>query len=359
MFVIFELPETAPEQRRTVVVGLLAVPPDAPLLLTVAIVADLVRDLYERVDGTVTWEVRTGADVCDERGGGTGALLDLAARHREEQGWDVVVCVTDVPLREGNRLVVAHASARRQTGLVSLPALGFGQRALTRSIAAGLVDGLLARVPGDSFARLVEEIAPVHGFADRVEDGEVGFTAAPLSGRLRLVIGMVRDNRPGRAMLGLSRLLVAALGTAAFALATDTLWIMSAALDGVRLTTVMLTSIAVMVGYLVWDHGLWESPSEKLPRAQARLFNVATVLTLLIAMTVLFVGLMVVTFMAALLLIDGSVLGARLGRPVGIVDYLVLAWFVSSLATVGGAVGSGLERDEAVRASAYGRHPDP
>jgi hypothetical protein len=46
-------------------------------------------------------------------------------------------------------------------------------------------------------------------------------------------------------------------------------------------------------------------------------------------------------------------------RPVGVTDYLTLAWIISSLATVGGAIGSGLENEETVRAAAYGYHPEP
>jgi len=47
------------------------------------------------------------------------------------------------------------------------------------------------------------------------------------------------------------------------------------------------------------------------------------------------------------------VLKGTLGHPVDFGDYARLAWFVSSLATVGGALGAGLESDIAVREAAY------
>jgi hypothetical protein len=47
-----------------------------------------------------------------------------------------------------------------------------------------------------------------------------------------------------------------------------------------------------------------------------------------------------------------------LGDPHG-ACVLTLAWIISSLATVGGAIGSGLEDEETVRAAAYGYHPEP
>ena len=39
-------------------------------------------------------------------------------------------------------------------------------------------------------------------------------------------------------------------------------------------------------------------------------------------------------------------------------DLLVLAWFVASAATVGGALGSGLESDEAIHAAAYSKREE-
>ena len=88
------------------------------------------------------------------------------------------------------------------------------------------------------------------------------------------------------------------------------------------------------------------------------MFNLGTTITLTLATAVSYVVLFVVTALAAALLINPSMLEQTLGRAVHVSDYLTLAWIISSLATVGGAIGSGLEDEETVRAAAYGYHPE-
>jgi hypothetical protein len=55
---------------------------------------------------------------------------------------------------------------------------------------------------------------------------------------------------------------------------------------------------------------------------------------------------------------SGRTLGSTLGHPVGVADHRRLAWLVSSVATIGGALGSGLKSNAAVRAAAHRYQPE-
>jgi hypothetical protein len=65
---------------------------------------------------------------------------------------------------------------------------------------------------------------------------------------------------------------------------------------------------------------------------------------------VLFVG----NLLTGWFVVVPDVLSETLRRPVGFADYLRLAWLVSSLATIGGALGSGLESSDTVRSATWG-----
>jgi hypothetical protein len=82
-------------------------------------------------------------------------------------------------------------------------------------------------------------------------------------------------------------------------------------------------------------------------------FNLATSVTVLTGVLALYAALLALSLLAALLLVVPRLLADTLGHPVALRDYLDVAWLTSSLATVGGALGAGLESDEAVRRAAY------
>ncbi|GIH97433.1 DUF2267 domain-containing protein [Planobispora siamensis] len=358
---------TSDQHRPEIVVGLVATPPDYPAQVVARLAAELADRLAERMDADVRWIVREGwGEVAPRRDGGAEALLDDVARRREDARWDVAICLTDLPLHTQRVPLVAQTSARRRVATVSLPALGLRQLRALRATVPALVGRLLTdtsetRVPplGPAPAELAGQVAAIDRVVGGADAGEVGYLASRLAGRVRLLTGMIRANRPGRALLGLSKLLAGAFATAAFALTTSAIWEMGDALGGLRLTVIMLLGLAALVTWLIIAHDLWEKPGRQTPAELARMFNLGTILTLALAAAVSYLVLFAGTTLAAALLIDTSVLERKLQRPVDFTDYLMLAWIISSLATVGGTIGSGLEDEDTVRAAAYGYHPEP
>ncbi|GCD34135.1 hypothetical protein OEIGOIKO_01860 [Streptomyces chrestomyceticus JCM 4735] len=64
---------------------------------------------------------------------------------------------------------------------------------------------------------------------------------------------------------------------------------------------------------------------------------------------------MVVNLAWALFILNDQVFASLTRAPLNATEYWTLSWFVASVATVGGALGSGLESDEAIRAAAYSK----
>jgi hypothetical protein len=245
--------------------------------------------------------------------------------------------------------------------LVSLPALGVAHQHHTETVIIGLVEDLLRDQLGDQRGgntadRLRREVHP----ARRVREHDDGLTliGAARTGTLRLLVGMIAANRPWRVMSRLSRLTLSALVTGAASLTQTTLWQLSAALGGVRLTALTVISSAALVITLIVMHGLWEHTTEPDHRDRVRLFNIATVITLTLGVTISYAAQFVVILLASALVLVAPILSSALHHPVGLGDYLLLAWFISSLATIGGALGSAAESSLDVRAAAYGYHPD-
>jgi hypothetical protein len=168
---------------------------------------------------------------------------------------------------------------------------------------------------------------------------------------------MVRANRPWRLAVRLYRALVAALAAVAFALVTSDVWRIAASLSPVRLGAITVLSLTLTVALLIAAHGLWEPAKAGRARDQVALFNAATAATVALGIICLYVALFALSLAGAGLFITPETLSNSVHTDAGFGDYLKLAWLVSSLATVGGALGAGLESDVAVREAAYAYRP--
>jgi hypothetical protein len=366
--------EASPQatDKKQVVVGLLAAP-GLPLQLAEQLARELPGYLSIRLPG-FAWKFVVRAEPLAGTEGNGQDLVEIARKRLLGEGWKLAICLTDLPLHVGRRPVTAHASVATGVGVVSVPALGaINLHDSLRQAVISLIEALAgerADHPDAEFdsqrrARLrerLEELSAPVGQMDFADDRTLRFVTATTQGNVRLLLGMVRANRPWRVAVGLSRALVASLGTAAFALTSPGIWMIAAGMGLWQMLTVAVGSVAAISVSLIAVHGLWERSAGRSEKGEARrrivLFNVTTTITIVMGVLTLYVALFAVNAVTALLLITPSVLEKQVHHPVHAGDYFWLAWLASSMASVGGALGAALENNAAVREAAYGYHPD-
>jgi hypothetical protein len=328
---------------------------------------DLPGELGDRFGG-VEWRAEVVHAPPAEPTATSRELVDAVRRHLLARGWDLGIGLTELPLRAGRRPVSAHASATHGVGLVSVPALGAVRlRRRLRSAVGHVVEGLLGESVGRGGGRAgrtarmggrLRELGSPLGRARMDDDGTIRFAGATLRGNARLLVGMIRANRPLQLVVRLSGALLTALGTAAVALASSNFWSLADGMTWPRLVVLMVASVVLIVVALVLAHGLWERADAPRARERVMLFNFATVATLALGVAALYLALFVIDLAAGVALIPPAQFDDQVGHAVGVDGYLRLAWLVASLATVGGALGSLVESDDAVREATYASHAD-
>jgi hypothetical protein len=377
------LPDRAQSARAdSVVLGLLPAP-ELPAQIAEELAGELPELLSRRVDDRVSWEVSI---VCDPLTGtepNAVEVIDVGCERRQEEGWDLAICITDLPIRNDGRPVVAALSTECKVAVVSLPPLGVTLlHRRVREAALQLINELYEGSPefgrdgegvgADSDTekkrrlgprpdrlvgrRLTEFVSPIRRITSTDDDDvvDVRFVSPKMRGYLRLLGGMVLANRPWRLFTTMKSALAAAFATAAYALVMPSIWQMADSLGWVRLSGLMFLSITAMVAWIIVAHNLWERPADGAAQDQTALYNAATALTLTVAVLFSYAVLFVLVLVAALIFLDSGFLQSILGHPVGFSDYVRLAWMATSLATVAGALGSGLEDEETVRDATYG-----
>jgi hypothetical protein len=343
---------------RTRRVGLIAAP-ELPAELAVDLAEQLPDILGRHHDGR--WSVAVAEEPLLAGRDSVEQIFDVGCRARSAEGWDAAICLTDVPLRDGARPLVATVDRRDKVTVVNIPALGAtllkprvrrAANALIGDIADEVLDGpnpLRARRP-------TEVLAPIHRETSPDARADVRYVMPAGLGHVRLLSGMVRANRPWRAFSRLSSAVVAAFGTGAYALLSVTIWQLSGRLSWPRLGAIMACAVAAMVVWLIIGHDLWEKPRDGKRLKDAALYNAATALTLGIAVLCGYAALFVLLFGVAALLIEGGVFRSNAGHDAGIGAYAALAWLGAAVGTVAGALGSKLESVDAVRRAAYGHN---
>ncbi|GAA3374008.1 hypothetical protein [Streptomyces racemochromogenes] len=349
------------------VVALLA-DPDAPTDVAQRMARVLAPRLADRSGPGRRFEVRVVSEPFTAGAEDPHTLMRRVKERGRTEDWDIIVALTDLPLHAHGRRVVVDLSHAHGLALLSLPSLG-GLRLQTRARRAVEEAVLGLAGPRDTGAEeparrqrrprpFAGRLTPVHpGQVGDEETADLRYVISGPRGYLRVLLGMVRANRPWRLVPGLSKALAAALATGAVATVNSTVWSLAEALSAPRLVIAMVGSVTLMIGWLIVDAELWHRPAGGSPEARqkTRLYNASTVLTVGIGVLVCYAGLLLVNVVWALFILNDQVFASMTREPLDATEYWTLSWFVASTATVGGALGSGLESDEAIRAAAYSK----
>jgi hypothetical protein len=258
---------------------------------------------------------------------------------------DIVIYLTDLPRRQGTTPVIADISVPDRFGLISIP--GFGGVFVDRRVKK-LARTVVAELTGQSRNPSVKRLTRTQ------DDDLVRYVAPSALSRLRLLAGMVYANRPWRLVTGMSKVMMAAFATGAVSLAYPTIWQLSDTMGPWRLSAATILASAAMIAWLIVEHKLWERPEAADERDRAVMYNASTVVTLTIGVVIFHAGVFVLLLVTAWWTLPPQLVANNIGHPVGLLSLLMMAWLVAAVATLGGALGSGMEDDEAVKAATYG-----
>jgi hypothetical protein len=309
------------------------------------------------------WTVEVVSDPVTAAQTDTDAILEKMESYRSQRSWEYAVCLTDLPVLMRDRPLLADLSTQSGVALVSLPALGGLQPyRRVRQMLTQLVDEWVEASGGEEECRgrrlyswLTDQLAPIRRESLSGQYVAVRYTASRCGGWVRLLSGMVRTNRPWRMIFGLSSALAASLAASAFGLSSSTVWKIGDRLSPLVQSVVALGSIALLVGWLISAHQLWErGKGSTSPRRLRGLYNASTILTLTLGVAYLYVGLFVANIGIALFLIPSDLLASMLSHSATWSAYLSLAWGFTTMGVIAGALGSSLQSDQAVRQAAYG-----
>jgi len=332
-------------------------------------IAEKIRDslpdvLNEGIDDSVVWEVPVTADSLSGSNVHISDLLDDVHQRLQANNWDYAICLTDLPIRRDDRIVVAVSDIERRIGLISVSPLGIWRlssrvRWMIVRIMADLIRD--ASQPGDHLQATAKDASSLPSFlTERINDGDTGtgadkrYMAPPMLGYLRLLAGMVYANRPWSLFPGFKTTIAAAFATGGYGLIFSTLWEMGDTYGPGRLIFLSVASISLLISWIILAHRLWDTPSYTPSRYLATLYNSTTVITIAIGAIFAYTVIFVLLLFAAGVFIPVSMLESTIERPATLIDYVNIAWVTASVATIGGAIGSSMEDSTTVQNATFG-----
>lgn len=355
--------------------------PDLPATEADAIKSDLPEALSLAIDDQIAWNIEIEVSPLTGAAEKVKDIMDEAKKLLEKNNWNYAICLTDLPIFSGKKVVLADASTDDGVAQISLPAFGpLPTPKRVRKTVIHMVKELHTqyRNKDDKIQMLQNGIGPSEvegqqGFFTKlgeafrfssirrkpspqgVDGVGVRFIIAPrLNGLGRVLLGMAAANRPWTIMPSFKGVVALAFATGAYGLVFPTLWQLSVSYELSRFIGLMIASISAMIVWIVFAHNLWERPKKDSSNHLRMLYNAATIITLTTSILMYYFVLFLLFLVAVSVFVPPDLYGAQTDQNIEIIHYFKLAWLVTSIATVAGSIGSSLEKTDVVGKITYG-----
>lgn len=331
------------QENPTRTVGLIADPGIADAMANR--VAQRLEGVLEKLEEhEVQWEVQVSPFSLPLGDSGRVDLGSKAPALRGKHGWDYIIYLTDAPHYVQRRPVRSVIAPETASAVLSMPSLGLVRpRTVAKALAELVRELATGHQPAPPPTPLGRAMS-VHASQQDADNEQNRITSIEgLRGRLLLIAGMVRSNRPWKLVPRLTSAMAGAIATGAFGVFYTSIWSMADYLSNQRLALISVSSILILTVWLLLHNRLWESPKGARRRERLVVYNAATVLTVGFAAAAMYLLMFLALLAASLIVIDQEYLAYQLRHGVAFADYVNLAWLASSLGTMGGAIGSSFD----------------
>lgn len=342
--------------------------PGLPAKVSHKICDDLESLLNEELSSGVEWRIKVEVDWFTGASEKIKEISEQAIQIKKANEWDYVISLTDLPIFYDDSIILSNANKDQKIALISLPALGLIPT--TNKVKNTVYEMVKELYLEKEIQHPIKQTNKVFGKLkdvfkitqlerrerkDSYDGASLRFILHPKwLGKIKVISGMTVANRPWLIIPSFKKIMGTAFATGSYMLIFTTLWQLSHLYNWTRFVMLMLFATFGMVIWIIFAHNLWERRINYNSQRLRHLYNTTTIATLGVSMLFFYVAMFLLFLIAVIIFVPIDLFESVLDTEIGFLDYLRLAWLVSSTSTIAGAIGASLENEEEVRKTAYG-----
>lgn len=212
-------------------VGLICAP-ELPETIAENIYDDLIDYFNRQVDDNYDWEIEIVVDPLTGAAESSKEIIDAALSIAKKREWDYTICLTDLPLFEDNKIILADLNQKLNIAQISLPAFGSPpMRYRVKKVIMQIMQELHFNHTKDDVHKMKQAIkhlfkrnlrfSPIKREEVSMDQNKamIRYLVVPkINSKLRTILGMSYANRPWAVISSFKPIIAVAFATGAYAL---------------------------------------------------------------------------------------------------------------------------------------------